>query len=272
MATQGDMCLAGVGIGRERLAATASHLNLSLADERSAGVSPCLMVAAEVTEPLLARSLQVPYCGCIEAVGPPSRPAFPDALPPWLVTGGSGAVGDCDMTGIGDRALWVWISSRTAFYRAPATALANALAARLRLNGDIRDTLEMALGEAIGNAILHGNLGLCSRQRESFSAIEPFIHELDQRLSHAAYGDKPVEVVARWTETSIALQVTDQGNGFHTPVPGQRRASGRGLRIIASLAQHVSWGLGGRRIIMAFARTDPPTSGLDSILEQINLD
>lgn len=149
------------------------------------------------------------------------------------------------------------VTTATAMRHDVAGPLTDALAARLpRLRG-ITTSVRTALQEAIGNAVMHGNLALGSELRESIAGLAMMGRLMEQRAADPRYGRRPVTVAARWDGTTLVLTVEDRGTGFRPPtstkaLPGPIATSGRGLAEIRAHCSRVTFSTGGRRITMRF--------------------
>ena len=114
--------------------------------------------------------------------------------------------------------------------------------------------MELALQEAISNAVIHGNLSVQSLENPSLTALERFSNEVEGRLADPELACQRLKVAALLGDGGIAIDVIDQGPGF---TPGTRKssiASGRGISLIETLVS--GWELldDGRRIRLRFDR------------------
>ncbi|MGY0714351.1 ATP-binding protein [Azospirillum argentinense] len=115
-----------------------------------------------------------------------------------------------------------------------------------------RDDMELALHEAISNAVVHGNLQVEGMKGLSVEALERFSHDLAARMADPAFADRRIEVAA-WLESACAVvEVADEGTGFARPERIDYGASGRGLDLIAAIVEELQLLDGGRRIRMRF--------------------
>ena len=142
-----------------------------------------------------------------------------------------------------------------------------AVAERRDLSDAQRDDMELALHEAISNAVVHGNLQVEGMKGLSVAALDRFSAELATRMADPAYAGRRV-VVQSWLEPlATVVEVADEGTGYpsgRSPArpadrpPGGRagnggsNASGRGLDLIAAIAQSYELLDDGRRIRMRF--------------------
>lgn len=116
--------------------------------------------------------------------------------------------------------------------------------------------LAMALDEAILNAIFHGNLEVSSDLRQADDG-ETFFSLVQQRKGQSPYCDRRVGVSLELTADRAAFTVQDGGDGFDTdnlPDPTDpanlERAGGRGLLLIHSFMDEVSFSARGNQIVM----------------------
>ncbi|KAA0581633.1 ATP-binding protein [Azospirillum sp. Sh1] len=132
-----------------------------------------------------------------------------------------------------------------------------ALNARHPLDGDRRDDLELALHEAVSNALVHGNLGVAGMKELSAQELERFSRDLGDRLADPALAARRIVIAVRIEPAQdgralATVEVTDEGAGF---TPGPRissGASGRGLDLIGNIAEELEIGNGGRSIRLRF--------------------
>ncbi|NUP11396.1 MAG: response regulator [Polyangiaceae bacterium] len=113
----------------------------------------------------------------------------------------------------------------------------------------------VALREAIVNAIVHGNLEVSSSLLEDGGAA--FAQAIEERRQKAPYRDRKVSVVARYAPGEVRYVITDQGPGFDpstlpdpTDLTNLEKASGRGLMLIRTFMEEVSFNERGNEIRM----------------------
>lgn len=116
-----------------------------------------------------------------------------------------------------------------------------------------------ALAEAVANAIEHGNLELDSKLRESEDSAYRKLGR--QRASRPPYHDRRVRVTARLTGEAATYVVRDEGQGFDpatlpdpTDPANLLRASGRGIMLIRTFMDEVTFNATGTRITMTKRR------------------
>ena len=150
------------------------------------------------------------------------------------------------------------VRTRTVFDLDVAARLTLAVAQRLPDDQDMHQALELALYEVIGNAAIHGNLGIESHMRGSAETLATYQAILDDRLDDPRFADKRVMVTVVPQDGAIEVTVSDQGDGYDLNGLLARPASleaksGRGLGFIRQLAQSMAGRDGGRTLVMTFA-------------------
>ncbi|MBI1208720.1 MAG: hypothetical protein GC191_15720 [Azospirillum sp.] len=116
-----------------------------------------------------------------------------------------------------------------------------------------RNDLELALHEAIANAILHGNLEIDGIRTLNLADLDRFSQDIIHRTDEPALAARRVEVACSLEDDRLQIDVTDQGRGFSSGQPGAVGAGGRGLQLIATLTRSCQLLDGGRCIRMEFA-------------------
>ena len=119
--------------------------------------------------------------------------------------------------------------------------------------------INMALQEALSNAVHHGNLGLSSGLREGESSRYWELAEVRRTLS--PWKDRSVYVEVEATGEDATITITDEGDGFdHNAVrscsdgSGLFKVHGRGITMIRELMDSVEYSNGGRTITMLIRR------------------
>ena len=118
-----------------------------------------------------------------------------------------------------------------------------------------------ALTEALTNAVDHGNLELDSALRER---EDNAYHELgDRRQTEAPYRERRVFVTSRMTPSGVTYSVRDEGPGFDvsklpdpTDPENLTRASGRGVMLIRTFMDDVSFNDSGNEMTMVKHRSE----------------
>lgn len=152
--------------------------------------------------------------------------------------------------------LTVVYSTREAMRQPVAVDLCAVLLARGGLHGLDVGAIEIALHEAIANAVQHGNLELDSSLRGTVAGQTEYAHLLGQRLDDPWFGNRSVHVHANWRGDRLTVSVIDEGPGYTPPaepaMPTASACSGRGLMLIRSLADMVEVLADGRCLRMEF--------------------
>lgn len=201
--------------------------------------TPCLLVSNE-GEGEIDQALRPPYSGFIEW-----RPGRPLRLSDSCVN--AAAAGGLAMS----------LSTSRAYDLQLAAIFSAALAWRLALNPTLGNRMEMALQEALANALVHGNLEVSSEPRGDMAGFAAYCSMISERLVHPRLSGRRVELTG-WPEGgAVRVQVTDEGAGYDMECELARERdsgdkAGRGLRIIAGLADHVAARDGGRSLVMDF--------------------
>jgi anti-sigma regulatory factor (Ser/Thr protein kinase) len=122
-----------------------------------------------------------------------------------------------------------------------------------------RQSIELALDEALTNAMLHGNLEVSSLlKEENYSA---FFDLAIKRQQEEPYASRRVEVDFSLSEKLATFTIADQGNGFDwrhcmESELDVEAVCGRGLLIMTTFASSVSFNETGNRVTLVFDRED----------------
>lgn len=127
----------------------------------------------------------------------------------------------------------------------------------------VRGQVEIALVEALNNAMIHGNLQVSSQlRREDLKAWNRTIAE---RRSHDPWARRRVTCVARETPERVEYEISDEGEGFDasalpdpTAPENLLRMHGRGVLLIRTFMDEVRWEDGGSRLVIG--RENRPAS------------
>jgi len=119
--------------------------------------------------------------------------------------------------------------------------------------------LELAFGEALINALDHGNLELKSEWREEIDAqgIDRFSLMKQQRLTDSKYAKRKVFLEVHYTNGWLTIKIKDQGKGF---LRGKKElvakssddlhCYGRGISIMNSLMDEIRFKAHGTELTM----------------------
>ena len=171
--------------------------------------------------------------------------------------------------------LYVNLTTATAHDLQLGGRLLAAIGARHPLSGHRRDDIELALHEAVSNALVHGNLGVSGMKELSAQELERFSRDLGDGLADPVLAARRIAIAVRIDPPQAAapgpgpdggrpedapedgralatVEITDQGAGFVPRRPERAGASGRGLDLIGSIADGLEIEDGGRRIRLRF--------------------
>ena len=126
------------------------------------------------------------------------------------------------------------------------------------LSDEAQRLVRIGLAEAVGNAVIHGNLGIGGGVRATRQGFGRFPRLIKERLAEPGRAGRRVVVLAWPSEDgTLAVSVSYQGDGFDVgdelakPVALSARC-GRGLAIMRKVAQSVCEADGGRMVNMVF--------------------
>jgi anti-sigma regulatory factor (Ser/Thr protein kinase) len=129
--------------------------------------------------------------------------------------------------------------------------------------------ISTALGEAITNAIDHGNLELDSAIRDGTSRYRDLGK---QRSKEEPYCNRRVRVTARLTPEVATYIVEDEGRGFDPallPDPTQSanllKCNGRGIMLIRTFMHEVHFNQSGNQVTMIRRRNDSADGSADGL-------
>nr|WP_247893716.1 ATP-binding protein [Azospirillum endophyticum] len=157
--------------------------------------------------------------------------------------------------------LYLNLTTATAHGLQPGRRLLAALSARLApgwaLEGDRRDDVELALHEAVSNALVHGNLGVTAMKELNARELDRFSRDLNDRLADPVLAARRVVIALRIDPAEngrplVTVEITDEGTGFSPGPRSSSGASGRGLGLIGEIADGLEIEDGGRRIRLGF--------------------
>lgn len=112
--------------------------------------------------------------------------------------------------------------------------------------------IELALHEAVSNALVHGNLGVGSISGLSIDALDDYSHAMQSSLADPLRARRRVEVRGKISADAVSIDVLDEGPGYAAGVAKDPSACGRGLELIAALTRDLQILDGGRRLSMRF--------------------
>lgn len=237
MASSAPIALHCLGFPTDRLAHLAAASGLPVwqpeGDDGQA-TRRVVMLLGHAWEEQLPRCWRAPYSGWIEAA------ALSDQSILELIKRAAGS------------GLYASFTTVTANRLDLAGEMLLAIANQHRLSNDARGNIELALHEALSNALLHGNLQLESMAALSVEALERFSSDLMRRITDPAYANRRIDVVCDFDGDSVVIDVVDQGGGFVFRPKTEAKASGRGFELIGASCQSYQLLDGGRRVSMRF--------------------
>lgn len=150
------------------------------------------------------------------------------------------------------------ISTAAALRLDVADAMVMALVARHPWLEARATDMRYALQEAVGNAVVHGNLGLDSSLRGSLAGLREFSTIMEQRRSDPVLSARPIVICVAAVSEGVEIAVDDVGGGFTPgriamPIgPAEAAGGGMGLGIIQRCCAALRFERGGSRIVMTF--------------------
>lgn len=196
---------------------------------------PLVVLLGDVDDDRLIAALARPVAACVEVSG---------GLVP-------------DLSELVEDGLYLNLSTMTAYGLEPAHHFCEALAQRVELSEKTRQLMELALHEALVNAMVHGNLEIGPIAKDSLEDFIQFCQLIETRLADTAFGPRRVVMYARWPGDTVDVVIEDVGQGYDPDAVDEvdlSKKSGRGLFLIRDIARDVSIEDGGRRLVMRFER------------------
>lgn len=150
--------------------------------------------------------------------------------------------------------LFLSVSAGTAYSLEAAPRLVRAVMIRHPVSDRVREDVELAMQEAVSNAVVRGSLGATGPRSTSFDDFISHIRTVEERLADPKFSSRRVEVGLRLSDGRLSIEVSDEGDGYD-PEHMSRAAdpslpSGRGLGLIDRVARSVTIADGGRRLGM----------------------
>lgn len=235
--------LCGDGVPGALLEDCARHWNfavhtadggLSLAAQDVEGTcAPAVLIVGRLDQDRLGRACELPFAASVEA----------DLLP---------LAGDTLTRCLDPSSRTCVLTTATAYGLNVSSAVVKGLGAagpaRIRW-------IKTALTEAVGNAVIHGNLGLRSAEQADNDSFIAFGAKVAGMLNEETYRLRPIEVSLARCGGEVEVAVRDVGEGFDFSAGwgvADNKMSGRGLGFIEDHCLSVTHVDGGRGIVMRF--------------------
>ena len=118
-----------------------------------------------------------------------------------------------------------------------------------------RVRLGVGLGEALANAMFHGNLELSSSLREADA--DAYHHLAETRRRESPYQDRRIEIEVRLARGKAVFVIRDEGPGFDpaalpdpTDPANLEKVTGRGILLMQAFMDHVDFNARGNEVTM----------------------
>ncbi|MBF0353942.1 MAG: ATP-binding protein [Alphaproteobacteria bacterium] len=142
------------------------------------------------------------------------------------------------------KGLFISLSTSAAFHMELAGLVCSCLGRNVPLSQDKGFDVETALGEALSNAMVHGNLDVASALRNDPADFGQYCDLVNQRLATPTFADRRIEMLATWSAKCLEIEVHDEGRGFDisnvSAIPRIEAKCGRGFSLIRELTQGVT--------------------------------
>lgn len=168
---------------------------------------------------------------------------------------GENTVDEESMRVMHDAMLGFSLSTATAYQNDSAALVSEALLERGVLSPMRKSDVELALHEAISNAVVHGNLSVQSNMQGELAKFAQFAQELQNRMN-SPDALKRVDIACTWDHEFLDVVIIDKGRGYDMSMLPKDidpfAPAGRGLAIIRSLALSMTVSQGGRISTLRF--------------------
>jgi len=163
----------------------------------------------------------------------------------------------CDWSRSPDSSFDLIVTAGTAFDQQLAALVCQALVARGAIAGKERDSVALAIHEAIANAVVHGSFELDGFPRDSMEAFADYSEALTACRGNPDFANRVIQISADWTGDDLVVRVSDDGPGFDAEaLSAAAAASGlnRGMALIDAMSKQRIIDQDGRRISLWFDR------------------
>ncbi len=166
----------------------------------------------------------------------------------------------------------VCVTTTTAHDIEVSSLVAAAVCRRHGFEDTLAWKVEVALTEALANAVLHGNLESQADLRKRHETFDAFAIDINQRLENRTLASRPIMILARRSPGWLTIEVIDDGRGFapQKPQQGGKRpgappstpvseenliedAMGRGLMLTEAMVDQLRHRDGGRQLDLRFS-------------------
>ena len=200
------------------------------------GMMASPLVLASARSEAVSMGLASPYNGFLE-----------------LIDGGLGGVGAGCLDAVARGGLGLSLSTPTAWSCGLALMVGGQMRRRFGRGADW-EAVDLCLSEMVGNAIVHGNLGVEGGLRETRAGLDRYDQDIRQGLADPVRAARRLELtVVPLAGGRLEITVSDQGAGFDSARHDNKAISpgakhGQGLALIRKLAEAVVYRDGGRTI------------------------
>lgn len=232
-----------------------------------------VLLLGNTNDQRLSQGLRAPFDACIDMTG--MDPAWTEGAAESQGSSPAPGPSAAIRAGLTRPGLFVSLATVTAYRARLSTLLTDALIDRSILHGISLTDFKTALQEAIANAVIHGNLQIHSRWSPSLQSFSDYVNLLQDALCSPRAISRRIHLHISWQPETrprlITCEIRDEGEGFlGGKPPGANPAAergtaehpaphGRGIGIIRTLAESVSFSDQGRCTTITFVPQSPVT-------------
>ncbi len=192
-----------------------------------------VLLISDLNESRLSQALRPPFRACYEITG--TETSLPDELFSTVERGG----------------VFISLTTQSAFKTDFCTHLIKGLNEFFEIPHDRLPPLELAVHEALANAILRGNLENKGFSRSDVESFECHALALDKRIKNTAYNLRRVDVTASRAESRLRIAISNEGPGFDPlHISHSATAATRGMALIRKLTSSMEFSNRGRTLTM----------------------
>lgn len=149
----------------------------------------------------------------------------------------------------------LFITAKTGYDTPIARVITEFLKKKGVYSEDMFFAVQTSVHEALANSIVHGSLHV-PKFTKNLEDFVNYYNQVDERLTHPEYAARRIDITFNSTESSIVINVSDEGTGFdYEAIKNATQDSllqGRGLSIIEACASEMQVLEEGRRVAMMF--------------------